>query len=347
VQFGANFISPTNDYTLNGTTYQAERQQFVIPHLYVNYQMDSPWAFGFSVNAPFGLTTDWSKSAAPFSLITAGGDSVTLSTIEAVASNVNAAYQLDEDLSLAVGLSYYDMRKVNLDSQAVWIEGSGDGTSMNAALLYKNEDSDAFQYQLGLSYRGQVKVNIDGTAVGGPALAGFNLTGVKSDVSTSMILPDVWSMGISFALMPDLTLAIQADRVNWATFDQIDLAFAASPLNGATGTSSQVPENWSATTTYRVGVLWQYAVNQRVLAGYVFDPTPTNDADLSPRLPGADRSLLTLGYGYDWSDKVTIDVAYAYVQLEDRNVTAANKALYHGLYAASAQLLLATWSYQY
>ncbi len=105
LQLGSDFIAPENDYTLNGTTYNAKKEVFIVPHAYVVYGSDSDWTFGFAVNSPFGLATDWTDSGAPFSLASAGADGVTFSQIEAIHYNPNLAYKVNDNVSVAAGIS--------------------------------------------------------------------------------------------------------------------------------------------------------------------------------------------------------------------------------------------------
>ena len=137
------------------------------------------------------------------------------------------------------------------------------------------------------------------------------------------------------------------DWVNWATFDVLDIKFGPSQLNLATGPSTAVPQNWSATTVFRVGAQWDYLPNMRARVGYIFDPTPLNDTDFSPRLPGNDRQLLTAGYGYDFSNGSTLDVAYAYLWLNDRTMTTTAATVYHGLYKAYTHLFALSYAYRF
>ncbi|MDQ6987635.1 MAG: outer membrane protein transport protein, partial [Mariprofundaceae bacterium] len=63
--------------------------------------------------------------------------------------------------------------------------------------------------------------------------------------------------------------------------------------------------------------------------------------DFSPRTPGADRQLFTVGYGYDFNKKTTLDLAYAYVLLSDRNQTASTgaRAARNGLYKTDVHIV--------
>ncbi|MDX8381303.1 MAG: outer membrane protein transport protein [Ghiorsea sp.] len=341
-------VYPLNDFEAGGTTYSATKAAHVIPQAYLRYGADdSDLSFGLGVNSPFGLSVDWSDSKAPFSLLSAGSDSVTFSEIQAIHVNPNVAYKISDNFSIAVGLSYYNAFKVHLDNHSVTIGGSGDGFGGNLALLYKSDSFSA-----GLSYRSSVKVDITGTAVGRDGVAlltvgGVSLNGIGANANTSVTFPDIITASLSFRPTDDLLVSLQADRVNWSTFDQIVVNYDASALNLATGKSSTIPEGWVATTAIRLGAELALSKSSKLRAGYVNDPTPTNPTDFSPRLPGNDRQLVTLGYGSELSDDLTLDLAYAYVWLTDRTATAPTKTAYYGTFKSVVHILAAGVTYNF
>lgn len=339
----ATLVYPLNDFASGGQTYSAKKSVHPIPQAYIRYAEEgSKLSYGLGINSPFGLATDWTDSGAPFAQLPAGSDAVTFSEIQAIHVNPNIAYQLGEHFSIAAGVSYYNAFKVHLNGQSLNIGGSGDGFGGNIAALYK---SDAFS--VGLSYRSSVKVDITGTAVGGPALALLGFQGIGANASTSVTFPDLLTAAVSFKPSKNWVISMQADRINWKKFDQIVVKYDPSALNIATGASTTIPEGWKATTAIRVGAEWSYSDTSRLRLGYTSDPTPINPTDFSPRLPGNDRQLVSLGYGTDFSDALSMDLAYAYVWLDDRTATAPTKAVYHGVYKSTVHLLAGGVTYRY
>jgi len=342
VSVGGDLLRPNNQYTTGGTTYNAKKKTFFAPQIYANYSPEgSDFAVGLGINAPFGLSTDWMNSNAPFSRQTAGANSVTFSQIEAIQTNLNVAYKLTDHVSIAMGGVYYNATKVHLDNALVQVKGNGDGFGGNAAFLYHGEN-----VSFGLNYRSKVKINISGIAEGlSPLPASF--VGMRGGVTTSITLPDIMMVGLSWKAMPSLLLTAQADWVNWKTFDAINLHFQPSMLNVVTGTQKTVPENYKATTTYRFGAQWMYSNAMRARVGYVYDPTPTSTVKVSPRLPGNDRQLLTLGWGMDINSAMTMNLAYAYVWLKDRQLTTSATPIYNGQYTSNVHILSADLNYRF
>jgi len=215
---------------------------------------------------------------------------------------------------------------------------TGDGWGGNVGLLYKGE-----KFNFGATYRSRVKIDASGTATGIGALAAFGST----SVNTGATLPDMVSGGIAFRPDDKWLLSANVDWVNWKTFDK--LIFTRGKVLGPVGTSSTALFNWKATTAFRLGAQWSYNPNMRARFGYVYDPTPINDADFSPRIPGADRQLFTIGYGYDFNKSATIDLAYAYVLMSDRSQTASAgaRAARNGQYKSDVHLAMLSATFRF
>ncbi len=352
ISVSGDLVYPLNEYKAGGQTYSAKKGVHVVPQAYIRYGSDdSKISYGLGINSPFGLSVDWTGSGAPFTGLAAGGKGVTFSEIQAVHINPNIAYQINDEFSVAVGIQYYNAFKVHLNNDVINIGGSGDGFGGNFAAMYKSD-----KWTVGASYRSKVKVDITGTAVGqvGAATVGGGLQGIGANANTSVTFPDIHTLSIAFHSESGLLLSMQVDRVNWKTFDKIQVNYDASALNALTanaddptGRTSTIPENWKATVALRVGAEKVLESGSRVRAGYTYDPTPTNAEDFSPRLPGNDRQILSVGYGHDFSDDLTMDLAYMYVILDDRIAVAPTNANYLGTYTGVVHLFTGGVTYKF
>jgi len=361
---GDVIIVPSADYTSNAATKgpggapitasaNAASQALFVPHAYFTYtDENSRFGTSLSINAPFGLQTDWPVTT-PFA------SKATFSQIQMVMVNPSVVYRINDNLSIAGGFDYAYLNKVQLNTTLQGLAGDGDGWGGNASIFYKNE-----HFNVGVTYRSRIKIDINGTAMANGLLASaFGAT--SSSATTSVTLPDQVNGGIAWMPNETWTLSVDVDWVNWKTFDAIDIQYASaayrgsiSALQGAvlapvTG-ATHLPENWNATVAIRAGVEWKYASNMRARFGYVFDPTPIEDADFTPAIPGNDRHIFSVGYGYDFNDKATLDLAYAYVYFQDRNQTAspgtplgAPDSVKNGDYQSNAHIVAASLSYRF
>ncbi len=360
VMVGGDIILTQNDFVtntsnpLNPATATAADKTFFVPHTYLTYwDEDSKLGASLSVNAPFGLETEWPTTAA-FS------SKNTFSRINMVLVNPSVVYKVSDRFSIAAGVDYANLYNVDLNNTIQNLGGKGDGWGGNASIFYKGDG-----FNVGVTYRSSIKVNVDGvaTAVPGGALAGFGAT--TSAATTSVTLPD--QVNVGFAYMPDdqWLLSLDIDWVNWKTYDSIDINYASaayravlSGVQGAIGApvtgSTNLPQNWNATVAFRVGAEWKYSPQMRARFGYIFDPSPIENADFSPSVPGNDRHLFSVGYGYDMSPTTTIDLAYAYVYIQERNQTqspatppGAPGTVKNGTYNGDAHILMASMNHSF
>ncbi len=326
-----------------GRGYKAKRGNFFIPHGYIAYNRDDlPVAFGLAINAPFGLETDWSGSGAPFSSVLAPAPlraaTVTFSRIQMVNINPSVAFKVSDTFSLAIGAAYYNVMNADLNNPFFRLGGSGSGWGMNVAALYKGD-----RLSLGASYRSQVKTNLSGVAVyplGNPPLLppGFSTSG-----STSITFPDMLNLGIAYQVSEALLLSADVDWVNWSTYDRLVIT---QPALGPAGTLVAV-RNWKATVAFRIGMEWSFAENQRIRLGYVFDPTPIDALYFEPRVPGNDRQLFNIGYGYAFDEATSVDLAYSYVRISDRNETGSPVPFYNGKYSGDGHVFAASLTHHF
>ena len=338
---GADLIMPKTSYEGGGGSYGMKQQSFFVPHHYGVFPLSGRFTLGFGINAPFGLSTDWTNSGAPFAQPAAGADSVTFSQVEGLQLNLNGAWRATDTLAVAAGVDYFDLRKVALDNALVAIHGQGHGWGGNLAVLWR---SDTFA--LGASYRSRIRIKINGSARGLPGLgAGSGLVGVVGGASTTITLPDMLDVGAAWRLGP-YTLSTTLGWMNWKTFDRIVIHFAPSSLNVATGTQKIVPENWKAVWDFRFGVNWHYDERYEARAGVVFQKTPVNSYDLSPRLPDADRFVFAIGLSRNWQAS-SLDFAYLFVRNVPRTISGDRVALYNGRYKTRVHLIAAAWRWRF
>jgi len=330
----------------------AKDQIFFVPHTYYTYMSDAGLGAAISINAPFGLETEWPETT-PFKTKN------TFSRIQMIMVNPSVVFKLNNNLSIAAGVDYAYLKNVDLNNTLQNLNGNGDGWGANVSMMYKD---DAFSF--GVTYRSRIKIDVDGIALAKSTLAvPFGAT--TSVAKTQVTLPDQVNVGLAFKASDALLLSADVDWVNWKTFDSIDITYgsaayqtAVKALQGAVGApatgTTTLPQNWKATVAFRLGAEWALTPEMRVRGGYVFDPTPIRDVDFSPSIPGNDRHVFSLGYGYDLNDSATIDLAYAYVFFKNREQATSPatppgspNSVKNGTYKTNVHILAASLSYKF
>ena len=336
VTLGAVAIAPKVDFTANSSNLvptaapaSADKKIIAVPHTYLAINTDSDLSAGIGINSPFGLEMQWPTTAV-FSGAAQYG------RLQTVNVNGNVAFKLSDHFAVAAGVDFVDMYKVDFNGTALRQNFKGTGWGYNVAALYKSE-----LFNAGVSYRSNVKIKSNGQST-------HTATATTSNNSITVTMPDMLNVGVAFHPATQWTLSVDAEWVNWKKFDK--LAFTYTPaLAGGALPSLSVPENWKATWALRAGAEWAYSETMRARFGYTYDPTPIKDVDFTPLLPGNDRQAVHVGYGIDLSDKATIDLAYTFVWLTDRNQrqSTGTNAVRNGTYKTIIHLAAASLTYQF
>ncbi|MBL4775010.1 MAG: porin [Mariprofundus sp.] len=331
---GGVLIAPNMRHTSNaGVGTSAKNDLALVPHLYISdIQEDTGIAWGLGVNAPFGTKMEW-PTTAPFAANALFGN------LEGLIINPNIAFKISDHFAISVGVDYGWLKNVDFDTAGLKQNFNGDGWGYNVGLLYKTD-----KFNFGATYRSKITVDAKGTSTI-PALAATTPNTIQ------VTLPDMFSAGVAFVPVDSLTVSLNVDWVNWKKFNE--LAFKYSAPGFPLGASLTVPENWKATTSFRIGAEWAYSESLRLRAGYTYDPTPVADPEFTPLLPSNDINSFSTGLGYDMSDSLTVDLAYMYVKIKDRQQTLSvnepgnNNATRNGLYKADLHLFGSSMTYHF
>ncbi|HAK61111.1 MAG TPA: hypothetical protein DCO77_12160 [Nitrospiraceae bacterium] len=306
-----------------GTTDVSNRTVHLPIHLFGTQKMSDNMSLGIGITNPFGLSTDWASTSSTNAV-------ATYTTLVTTNVNPNIAYQLSDNLSLAVGLDYLTIR-ATLERTGVRISGDGDGWGLNAAALYKATE----ELNLGLSYRSRTKVHIDGTATAGPTAA----------ATTSITFPDLIQFGGSYKASDDLTYNVDLEYTMWSTYDRLVID---SVVLGGTVTD---PKEWNDTWVLRLGAQYKLSDVWKVRAGYLYDQTPVPEEYFETRTPDSDRNGLSIGAGYA-SGNITVDASYLYLKFKNRTINdsladGAGPGPLNGNYKSQAHLAGVTVGYKF
>jgi long-chain fatty acid transport protein len=285
----------------NGTTDVAERKGHYPVFLYATHKLNDTISLGFGINTPFGLSTSWSNSNSATRQV------ATLSDIKTLEFNPNIAFKVNDKLSLAVGIVYAQV-DATLDSMyplaptlTVRTKGDGDGWGANAAAFYKATDN----LNLGLSYRSEILLKVDGKASVGPT---------SNSATTEVTLPDILQLGASYKVSDKLTLNTDLWYTWWSTYDR--LIIKSATFSGGSVTSEK---QWKDVWTLRLGGQYKLTDQWKLRAGYLYDKNPVPEDHFETRIPDSDRQGVSVGAGYTVGN-LTIDAAYLYLHMNTRHI---------------------------
>lgn len=330
----------------SGSSASDAGQTGVVPNFYYTNKVSDKLAVGLGINAPFGLATEYDKTWA-------GRYHAVESAVATININPTIAYQVNEQLSLAAGVSaqYIDVTlssmvdgglvnanlaqagspaanlalaadPTSLSNPAndVFVENTADdwGYGYNLGLLYQfNEGTRA-----GLSYRSQIKHKVSGevttsvpTTVANLAAAGLF---AEQSINGSITLPASASLSLYHQVNERLALLGDISWTEWSTFEKLVINFEGAGI--ATKSNSPTTENWEDTWRYSLGASYQATEALLLRTGVAYDESPIEDPFRTPRIPGESRTWITVGAGYQFTDRLSADVAYAYLFVADSTV---------------------------
>ncbi len=330
VSLGGLLVKPNLGVTTGNGSFDSESNDIVaIPSISAHYQMNEDWSIGLSVNAPFGLETDWLPETFAASASNPGGYPLgetmpTNTKLEIVAFSPSVSYMINDNFSVAGGIDLYWMKEVLFNASvndggaaypAVEIEGDGRGAGLNISGLYVMNN-----WSFGGSFHSAAKIPIDGTIAlpPGSPVPGF----ASNNVVAELEIPYRLQIGVRNQTTEKLALEFDITRTGWSSFDT--LVVDNKELSFINYVSSE--NKWKDVNAYRFGASYDLTGKTQLRAGYTFDETPQGDDYFSPRVPDADRHLFSFGAGHQLGDGWSIDAGYMYVQFQDRTPTATTHA---------------------
>jgi long-chain fatty acid transport protein len=295
-------------FGLGGTGNTADSA--LVPAGYFSYQLNPNLWLGMSVNSPFGLSVNFPDRWAGRDY--AAGSS-SLKTYNATPS---LAYRINDMISVGVGVQIQyakaDLSRgptpfnpnvgfIPLDAE---LAGHGWGYGFTAGVTLTPTPTTT----IGLGYRSAINQKIDGTLVVSPPLAS------TTDVSTTLNLPDIVSLGIRQRVNPQLTLLGTVEWTNWSRIGTSNVV----TTGGVTVTT--LPFQYQDGWFFSAGAEYQWTDQLMVRGGVGYEISPITDQVRTPLLPDNDRLWLSVGGTYRLTPKMSFDLAYSHIFVKSTHV---------------------------
>ena len=322
IALGAILVEPDLTVDTGSGTVDSDGNNLVaIPAITAHDTLNEDWALGISINAPFGLETDWEIETFD-DQYPANSPIPTKTKLEIVAFSPSASYKLSDQASLAFGVDYYWMKEVifnstfNNPAQSDFdLEGDGRGVGFNLGGLLVVDN-----WSFGGSYHSSSKIKAKGTL--DDDTGALRAQGISDNVTATLELPWRLQLGIRHQTTEKLAIEFDYTRTGWNTFDTLEVK--NDELGATIFTSVNAFKNANA---YRLGVTYDFTPATQLRVGYTFDETPQKDEHFSPRIPDSDRQLFSMGIGHAVSDGWIVEAGYMYVKFDDRTIDNAAPAV--------------------
>jgi long-chain fatty acid transport protein len=287
--------------------------QPVVPALYASWALGDAWSLGFSLNAPFGLITNYPDNFVGryYGLKT---DLKTIDLAPMLSYRANKAWTF--------GVAFVARKADATISQAMdfgaigneaaipgMVPGGNDGlatlTGSCWAYGYKlgttYQLSDTLRFGLGYQSAATLKINGQVAYAGVPAV--FAPTFVNGGAKTEVDLPATGSLGFTWEASKAFSLLGEAAWTGWSTFKELRVSFDGGALP-----DSVTAEHWGNTWFLSLGGVWKVTSKLSLKAGVAHDQTPVGDGHRTPRIPDADRTWLSAGAAWALSPTTSVDV---------------------------------------
>jgi len=300
-----------------------------VPHGAYSHQYNDRLWFGLTVNAPFGLKTEYSDNWA-------GRYNAIKSELITVNINPSIAWKIDEHASVGFGVSalYADGELTNAvdggllaalggapippgsksyDGKAK-LTGDDWGYGYNMGILLEPSDST----RIGIAYRSKVNLTIEGDAKVSGLPAPLNGLNGTNNAKLDLSLPDSLSLSGLHQLNPRWTIMADITWTKWSNLNKLDVEIQG-------GSQSVTQLQWNDTTRYAIGATYKYNESWLLRTGVAFDETPVPNAQLrTARIPDADRTWLSFGANYKLNKKLSFDLGYAHLFVDNPDINSSD-----------------------
>lgn len=285
------------DHKLPGGESQFHNQDRLInvPHAYYTWSPEnSRLSMGLAVNAPFGLSMDYSDDAP-------SRDANKKAKLVVISVSPVLAYQLTDTLSVGIGptINYgeaQDRRGLGVTGDGFKFRGSDTAFGFNAGILWRPTPQHAF----GVTYHSAMKFGFSGHSqiTVKPFGNGQKLRLPEEDATLDAQLPQFIVAGYSFRPTPDWNFEINID---WTDWDNLNSA----PLHQQNSGEAAIVFDWRSGFIYEAGVTRKFSHGYYASAGYAFSEANNPESTFTPGIPDGDRHIISAGIGhkgehFDW-----------------------------------------------
>ncbi|HAS8360257.1 outer membrane protein transport protein [Vibrio vulnificus] len=338
VSVGAIYVNPNID--VKGTTTLKDREtgqtvavtnsasddfahDAIIPNLYFSHRYNEQLAIGFALGTNYGMETDLGKDFAASHF----GNEASVISKEA---NLNLAYQLNEQFSIGGGVRYIIAEgsfgatapKNNiLDKHP--ITGAPISLPQGTTLKYMEGDDTAWGWQVGsawqinenhrvgFTYKSEVELKLEGHAEGVGFGLGTTIPKSRDNGYMYLTLPATAELASFHQLTEKLAMHASFNWTDWSSFEKLEAHMETA------GTQMVKEEHWEDNYRFAVGATYQLQPKLALRTGIAYDTSAVSDKNRTITIPETDRTWLSVGATYDWTQNFTLDAGFTYIIAKD------------------------------
>lgn len=345
----------TEHTSLTGIKTDINDEWQLVPAFYLTSDFgQEKWGFGLGITTPAGISTSWAEDSFARYVNT-------FSELIIIDFNLAAAYQVNDQLSVGVGGSYY-YSEVTLRNKVDYgllagLPGAFDGNSRlyakgnsfgwNIGAIYKFNE----KHRLGVSYKSEFEIDFDNGKLqltNNPAFTGLP-SDLAVEASTKLDIPSVLVVGYEFKPSDQLKFEVDLDWTFWETLNEVEV-----DINSIFLSDIMFAYNYRNTMAIKFGSEYWVNDNLAVRGGYIFNPKAVPEESFTPSLPESTDHFFTMGVGWFISDHWTLDTGAQFIYIEDRDIDnnvnmneLTSGSSIDGLYQSFSLGFMATLTYKF
>lgn len=319
-----------------------------VPAAYFALPINDQFAFGFGINAPFGLKLEYENGWM-------GRFQSLNNEIQTYNFNPALSWRVNKQLSFGIGANYQRIQaeltnSVNYTAVVAQglqtlvaagqvpaaavpdliaanagleghtaVRGDDSAWGFNAGVLFEFSDDT----RVGLSYRSTIDYTLEGgvrfsppiatNAIGAGIISAASASGgtlATGPATVDLKLPDIATASF-YHRMGQVELMADIAWTGWSSIQELRIVRDTGVVLSVT------PERWEDTWRYAIGATYQLNDQWKLRGGLAFDETNVPDSTRTARLPDSERTWVAVGAQWNPGDSWVVDVNYAHLFADD------------------------------
>jgi len=315
----------------------------LVPYFAIAAPYTEHATFGFAVDSPHGLSTEWKDHTWDVNLGAQGSaDMVKLAQLTVLRFGPTAAWRLDGGWSVGARLFAQYVEAID-ENDIATLRAHGMSAGAMLGVRYREPD-----FIFGAAYTTPTNTKIKGKQDNiHPAAT----TLVPGDIHTRYLLPDRLQIGVALRLRPDLWWEMDFDWIGWSYYDELRIYQA----DGSVISPAKAQRHYTDTLSLRTGIKWERSERLTLHAGFGYDPSPVPERDATPTASFLRKSRIAFGGRYRLDRGQQLDFAYQFIYGHKRRIDATDQDLFgstdthlfEGTYETRAHVLGLSYSAQF
>ncbi|ARU30554.1 long-chain fatty acid transporter [Sulfuriferula sp. AH1] len=314
IDFGASLFSPRREASNAGGAFgnvvsESDSNYFAIPEFGYNKMMNPNLSLGVSVYGNGGMNTDYpALSGMGTTNILGGSGSLGVDLMQLIVAPT-AAFKITPNHSIGISplLGYQRFKAQGLQGFTA--------ISTDPTHVTNNGYDDAFGAGVRVGYMGKITPQL---TIGLAYSSKVDMQKMKKYAGLfaeqgNLDLPENYDAGVAYKFTPDLTVALDYQRINYSGVAAIGNASIANLANGL-GSNNGSGFGWHDIDVWKLGAEYKYNKNWIMRAGWNHGDNPVQSADVTFNIlaPGVIKDHLTMGTTYTTSTGGELTVAYTH-----------------------------------